>query len=338
MPLGESRTSMTVAASRGGVPIAGSVVAVTLSPMVSEAAPAPRQSWRDRLLPRSVLGLSMFILAGAIGAAFSGTVLYAYYDYRLNKNEERVSKFVAGFDKTFQKATDAIAAQREDAKNQIKKELEPLQKVAVEGSTLEALERKVRDSLWFVKTLDEAGQPSVGTAFVVASDSNQTFLLTSYTTVRAATRQPGPDVTVSHSNQDEKATLWTWQEEKDLALLILQHGSTPRLPWTNDSPAAKTGDRVFAVSGLGAAGGAIVQGLVADVSSAGIQHDVPIGPSFQGAPILNSKGEVLAIASRTYAPLGFAGDAVFFGVPIRDSCSKVLKCPSGDVNAPGERR
>jgi len=101
----------------------------------------------------------MFILAGAIGAAFSGTVLYAYYDYRLNKNEERVSKFVAGFDKTFQKATDAIAAQREDAKNQIKKELEPLQKVAVEGSTLEALERKVRDSLWFVKTVDEAGQP-----------------------------------------------------------------------------------------------------------------------------------------------------------------------------------
>src|SRR5437588_10212760 len=169
MPLGESRTSMIVAASRGGVPIARSVVADTLSPMVSEAAPTPRHSWRDRLLPRSVLGLSMFILSAAIGAAFSGTVLYAYYDYRLNKNEQRVTNFINRFGKQYTGALGAIATARDDAKDQIKKQLEPLQRVAAEGSTLENLLTKGAPSIWFVHTLDDAGHPSVGSAFVVAS-------------------------------------------------------------------------------------------------------------------------------------------------------------------------
>ena len=91
----------------------------------------------------------------------------------------------------------------------------------------------------------------------------------------------------------------------------------------------KTGDRVFALSGLGASGGAVSQGFVADVSSAGIQHDAAIGPSFQGGPIVNSKGEVVGVASRTYTGnLGFVTDDVYFAVPIRAACDKVLRCPS----------
>jgi len=36
-------------------------------------------SWRERLLPKSVLGMTMLLLMASLGAAFSGTVLYAYY-------------------------------------------------------------------------------------------------------------------------------------------------------------------------------------------------------------------------------------------------------------------
>jgi S1-C subfamily serine protease len=165
---------------------------------------------------------------------------------------------------------------------------------------------------------------------VVSSDSGQTFLLTSYTTIRAATRQPAPAITVSKTGQPEmKATLNGWDIDNDLALLIVPKGNVPALKWAEGSPVAAVGDRVFVVSGLGAAGGAISQGFVADVSANGIQHDSPIGASFQGGPLLNSKGEVLASASRMYSPLKFAPEAVFFGVPIRNSCSKVLHCPSG---------
>src|SRR3954464_14771418 len=206
------------------------------------AAPAP-MTWRDRLLPTSVLGMTMLLLMASLGAAFSGTVLYAYYEYRLNKNEQRVTNFINRFDKQFQGAINAIDTEREDAKNQIKAQLAPLQKVAAEGSTLDNLLKKVSPSIWFVHTLDENGQPSVGSAFVVASDSNQTLLLTSFATVRAATRQPGPPVSVSQGGQDTKVQLWTWQEDKDLALLILQKPNAPRLNWSGDSPPVKTGDR-----------------------------------------------------------------------------------------------
>jgi len=285
--------------------------------------------WRERLVPKTVIGIVMLILAVAVGSAFSGTVLYAYYDYRLSSNEDRIQKFTDGFDTRFQTALDTIAAEREAAKTEVRKELEPIKKLRAEGETLEALVKKVEKSIYFVTTLDEAGQPSVGSAFVVASDAEQSLMLTSYNTVRAATRTPGPPVKVRKGDQEMPATLVTWQEDKDLALLVVKKGGIPKLEFAAKDPALKTGDRLFAVSGLGAAGGAVSQGFVADVSSAGIQHDAAIGSSFQGGPLLNDEGKALAIASRAYAPLGFGTDAVFFGVPIRTACEKVLKCPDG---------
>jgi len=292
--------------------------------------------WRERLVPKTVVGMSMLILATAVGAAFSGTVLYAYYDYRLGQNEKRIQSFTNGFDQRFKNATDTIAAEREAAKEEVRKELEPIKKIRAEGETLDALVKKTQASIWFVTTLDEAGQPSVGSAFVVASDKEQTLMVTSHKTVRAASRSPGPPVKVRKGDQEMQATLHTWHEDKDLALLIVRRGGIPKLPFAPDSDKLKTGERIFALSGLGAAGAAISQGFVADVSSVGIQHDASIGAAFQGGPLLNDKGEVVAVASRAFAPLGFTTDAVFFGVPIGATCEKVLKCPEqGDPAAGG---
>ena len=292
--------------------------------------------WRERLVPKTVLGMCVLILATAVGSAFSGAVLYAYYDYRLSKNEERTQDFVGNFDERFKRATDTIAAEREAAKSEVRKELEPIKKIRAEGETLEELMKKTQASVWFVSTLDEAGQPSVGSAFVVASDADQTLMVTSFNTVRAATHTPGPGIVVRKGDEQVKATLRTWQDDKDLALLIVSKANLPKLAFAPKDPPLKTGERVFSVSGLGAAGGAISQGFVADVSSAGVQHDAAVGPSFQGGPLLNDKGEVVAVSSRAYAPLGFSTDDVFFAVPIRSTCDKILKCPAdsgGTVSA-----
>ena len=297
-------------------------------------APPP---WRERLVPKTILGMTMLILSTAIGAAFSGAVLYAYYDYRLTQNEKRIESFTTGFDERFKTAMDTIGAEREAAKAEVRKELEPIKQIRAEGETLETLVKNASPSVWFVNTLDEAGQPSVGSAFVVASDGEQTLMLTSFNTVRAATRQPGPKVRVRKGDEEIDATLWTWQEEKDLALLIVKKANLPKLEFAPTNPPLKTGERVFSLSGLGASGGAISQGFIADVSSAGIQHDAAVGAAFQGGPLLNSKGEVLAMSSRAYAPLGFGTEAVFFGVPVRAACEKVLRCPDGQDPAAGQR-
>jgi S1-C subfamily serine protease len=292
------------------------------------------RDWRDRL-PKTALGMAMLLFAMSVGSAFSGAILYAYYEYRLGKTEDRVDAFEQGFGDEQKEAIDRIHTERDDALAQVQTQLDDLQKFAASGETLSGLVDKVKASVWFVQTLDDTGAPSVGSAFVVFADNEQSFLLTSYTTVRAATAKPAPKITVRKGEETLDATLTSWDPGNDLALLAIAKPSLPALEWAPTDPPVSIGDRVFVVSGLGAAGGSISQGFVAGVSAEGIQHDAPVGAAFQGGPLLASDGKVLGIASRSYAPLGFSPEAVFFGVPIRASCSKVIKCPDGGAAAPG---
>ncbi len=282
--------------------------------------------WR-RILPTSILGLATLLFCMSVASAFTGAVLYAYYEYQLGKTEDRVDQFEAGFEDEVDEAVSRIGTERDAAVGAVQTQLDDLEKFAASGETLAGLLEKTSPSVWFVSTLDEAGQPSVGSAFVVFSDGAQSFLLASFNTVRAATQKPAPAITVRKGDEELAVELTSWDPANDLALLTLDKPNLPALTWAPTDPPLQIGDRVFVVSGLGAAGGAISQGFVADVSANGIQHDSPVGAAFQGGPLLNSSGEVLALASRAYSPLGFRPEAVFFGVPIRTSCAEVIRCP-----------
>jgi len=286
--------------------------------------------WHERLVPKTVLGISVIILAFAVGSAFSGVALYAYYQNRLDQDAKFNNDFAAQFGQQFNNAKQTLDADSTNARAAIQNELEPLKRIAASGETIANIQKVTGPSTFFVSTLDEAGAASVGSAFVVASDTKQTYLLASYATVKAATRAPGPPITVRQGSLQLKATLWTWQEEKDLALLIIDKGSVPKVTFAPPSPALKLGDRVFAVSGLGGSGVVATPGTVVDISGSGIMHDAAVGQGFQGGPLVNGDGKVLAISSRAYAPLGFQSDSVFFAIPGRSACEKVLKCPNSD--------
>jgi len=291
--------------------------------------------WRERLVPKTVLGISVIILAFAVGSSFSGVVLYAYYQNRLDQDAKFNNDFAAQFGQQFDNAKKTIEADGINARAAIQTELEPLKRVAAGGDTLANLQKALGPSTFFVQTQDEAGVASVGSAFVVASDSTKSYLLASYTTVKAATRAPGPAIMVRQGGTQLKATLWTWQEDKDLALLIVDKGSVPKVAFAPPSPPLTLGQRVFAISGLGGSGPAITQGFVSDISASGIQHDAAVGQGFQGGPLVNSDGKVLGIASRGYAPLGYQSDGVWFAIPSRTACEKVLKCPNNDPGGAG---
>jgi S1-C subfamily serine protease len=263
----------------------------------------------------------------SIASAFTGAVLYAFYEYRLGKTDDKVDAFAASFEGKVDEAVGRIDTERDSAVGAVQSQLDDLEKFAASGETLNSLLEKTAPSVFFVSTLDEDGQPSVGSAFVAFSDGQQSFLLTSYNTVRAATQQPAPKITLRKGDDELPVELTSWDPANDLALLTVNRPNLPALTWAKPEPPLQVGDRVFVVSGLGAAGGSISQGFVADVSANGIQHDAPVGAAFQGGPLLNSAGQVLAVASRAYSPLGFAPEAVFFGVPIRSSCSEVIRCP-----------
>jgi S1-C subfamily serine protease len=275
----------------------------------------------------------MLILAFAIGAGFSGVVLFSYYQYKQNQADAKVNGLISNYKGQFAKAqadlNAAVAAARANIANQLKG-AEDLQ---AGPSELATIIKQVAPSVFFVHTLDGAGQPAVGTSFVISSNASQTLLITSYTTVAAATRSPGPHVYVTQgaSGAQTPVTVRSWDPQYDLALLILPKGGETPVTVAPTSPSPQPGDRLFAVSGLGTAGASLAQGTVIDVSSNGLELDAPIGTAFQGGPIVDKSGQVVAVGSRSYAPLGFTSDGTYFVPFVQAACSKVLSCPGGTL-------
>jgi len=198
--------------------------------------------------------------------------------------------------------------------------------------TPEGIAQKAGPSVWAVSTMDESGRPIEGSGFVAGSFGGQTYLITSLSIVRAATRIPGPEILIRNSGSEVKATLWTWQEERDLAMLVTGR-TAPSLSWADENPAPKAGDKVYVVGG---AAPAPVAGVLTGVSPGTIQHTVFIDPARQGGPLLNDKGQILGMASLAVNPANptglppMPGDTNFFAVPISAVCEKLLSCGSGN--------
>ncbi len=297
-------------------------------------------AFRHRILPRTVIGTVAMLLASAVGFAFGGTILYAYYQSRLDKVEQRVADYIGEFEGRYESAREQIVQDRDDAKEEIRREIEPIKQLSASGATLAAIINAVKDSTYLVETQNDFGEPSVGSAFVLTSDSEKSYLVTSLSVVKSATRRPGPAINLRKGDEVIPAQLHTWQDERDLALLIVNKGSLPRLKWAAAEEAVELGSRVFIVSGIGAAGGGITQGLVSDISAQGIQHDAGSSTPYAGGPVLNSKREVIGVATPQYKPLGFTSDTITYSAPIRSTCEQILQCPANATEAggAGERR
>jgi len=289
---------------------------------------------RFRLVPQTLLGLASLVFFMGLASAFTGAVLYAYYESRLEKTERAITAFTETYTEEFDAARAELQAERDAALERIDDTLDELDQFAAGGETIAALLERVQPSVYFVSTLDEVGAPSVGSAFVVFADSEQSFLLSSFQVVRAATAEPGPGVTVRKGDQQLEATVFTWDEAHDLALLAVDVPNLPALAFVDDPSSVQPGDRVFVASGLGAAGASISQGNVTDAAGNAIQHDAGVGAAHRGGPLLDADGSVVGVASRAYSPIGVDPLAVFFAPPIRTACEAVIRCPDGGAPAP----
>jgi S1-C subfamily serine protease len=268
--------------------------------------------FRRHFWPPSALGIIVISLFAAVVIGFVGAVVYTSSE---NAN-------LSAADPADQARPETTVADKGTAPDA------PTTTKPPEILTPDALAKKVAPSVWTVSSLDDAGRAVEGSAFVAGSSGGQTFLLTSFSVVRAATRVPGPDVVVRNGGTEVKATLWTWQEDRDLALLVMGRAA-PSLPWAGDNPAPKSGDKVYVVAG---SGGAPVAGVLGTLSGTSIQHNVFVDNPRQGAPLLNEKGEVLGMASQAFNPGGAGTDKVFFAVPVRSACDRVLSCGSGNIS------
>jgi S1-C subfamily serine protease len=196
--------------------------------------------------------------------------------------------------------------------------------------TPDGIQKRAAPSVWSVSSMDENGRPVEGSGFIAGTFGGQTYLLTSYSIVRAATRIPGPEIVVRNGGSDLRATLWSWQEDRDLAMLVTNR-TIASLTWVDDNPAPKAGDKVYLVG----AGGGPVAGVIQGITPEGIQHNVFTDERRQGAPLLNERGQVLGMASLgLLAPGAIPPVDTFRAVPIAAACDRVLNCGGGNASVP----
>ncbi len=285
-----------------------------------------RAKRRHRILPRTVIGISFMLLALAVGAAFAGAGFYAYYDNRLAANEQEVARFVEGFDEQFVDASESLNELRGESLEQIRQELQPLGEYVTDRNGVVDLPARVGSSVYQLRTANEQGATVAGSAAAVAKHQGGTAFVTSYTLVKSGTITPGPGIELIKGDEKVTATLWSWDPDRDLALVVVD-ADIPRLEFADATELTNSlGARVFAVSGTGGQGATASPGTVLDRSQVGLQHTAAIGELFNGGPLVTSGGKLVGIASTSYAPLGFAGGDVRFAPDLTGLCSRLLNC------------
>ncbi|MEI7593172.1 MAG: trypsin-like peptidase domain-containing protein [Actinomycetes bacterium] len=286
---------------------------------------AARNSVRFPIFTRSVLlWLMIFALVGLSFGA-SGAFWWTHFNSQISQ----LRADTQDFETRSQSASADIEKQKNDAEASISNALKPLKGFLDDTQTIQ-LAQAFAPSVYSVVTLDDQGRPSVGTAFSVVTSDTESLMLTSYTTVRAASVRPGPAITLHKSGEDLPASLISWDAEHDLALLRVAKGNITVLDWASDEVSAQAlASRIFPVSGTGGSGATLTNGSLIDQSSAGFQHTAPLGADFQGGPIVNADGKVLGVASLTYSPLGYDNGEIHFSPSITMACIKVLSCGGG---------
>lgn len=275
-----------------------------------------------QLLPKTLAGLSVWILMFAMGVAASGIVLFAYYQYNLAAIREEMAEFNVKFEKEFEKKSEEFGDLVEDSKAEIEK---AAQGAGSQSSEIKQLLEKVGPSIAHVSGVDANNAPGSGSGFIVTSNNNESWVLTNLKIVAGSASQRQP-VRVRLGNSEREGTVWSWDDRRDLALIILKTGNLPVLEWESSEP--EVGSLVWAIgTGAGKLGAVASQGHVMDSGSSGYLVDSDVPASSLGGPLLTKSGKVLGVLTANYAPEGLPPSPGWV-VPIRQSCQKVLRCPS----------
>ena len=160
-----------------------------------------------------------------------------------------------------------------------------------------------------------------GTGFVydlTAPDGYQSVIVTNHHVVEDCTFRGGPDVFVY--NQDGSnltATLWNWDEDNDLATIMLEE----LLPPLVDAPEGLIGQQVVAVGSPFGFSGTITTGIISQIYEDAYQTDAAINPGNSGGPLLDMRGRVLGV---TTGGFGYQG----LNIAYRQSllCEELVSC------------
>lgn len=128
-------------------------------------------------------------------------------------------------------------------------------------------------------------------------------------------------------------------EDGDLAVISVDTGGAPALPWADGAPAG-TGTAVFALANPGGRGLRVTFGLVSGVDrsfrgprgrriTGSIEHTAPLLPGSSGGPVLDAGGRLLGVNTNRL------GEGFYLAIPADDALrTRVDALARGEAAAP----
>ncbi|MBR5708069.1 MAG: trypsin-like peptidase domain-containing protein [Oscillospiraceae bacterium] len=170
----------------------------------------------------------------------------------------------------------------------------------------------------------EVSTPISGSGFIITEDG---YILTNYHVVEEANKMNYPIKVATYAGDEYDAVIVGYDEENDVALLKIDATglATVTIGSIEDT---KVGETVYAIGNpLGELTYTFTNGIVSALdreinTESGIsinmfQTNVAINAGNSGGPIINSRGEVVGIASAKYSDTGVEG--LGFAIPIDDA-------------------
>jgi S1-C subfamily serine protease len=315
------------------------------------------------ILPKTVVGLALWLLIFALGASVSGVVFFVAYERRLTDIQTQITSLRTQFT---QQLNDAVT-QLQNADKAMQGGVTGTALGGITGQSAKLL-TEVGPSMVVVEGTDVTGARTSGSGFVLQSSANQSWVLTSYQLVAgsiaasqatspvgfpapapalgvtgtvsgtaAPAPPPPPTASVNIAGNNHTGTIYSWDASRNLALIIVNVGSVPALPFSND--VATPGLSVWAMSASGGQFGATAsQGQVVSANPQTLATSAVFGPQATGGPLVDQEGRVIGVLvvarppptptpAPTPRPSPSGQSSPGTVVPVRQACIEVVICP-----------
>lgn len=287
-----------------------------------------RRAWRAsgvgyRVLPRTLLGVCVTLVAFALGAGSVGAALFVYYDARVSDYQEVVTNAA---DDVARRTNEGVAAIEEVSRlgaERLAVTLGPYASLLQGPSGVPRPGEAVSPALAQVRTASVDGAPVAGSAVAVGRTDDGVVLVTSLRLVEAAAAEPGPAVELVVRGEAFPARVWSTSPDLELAVLVADVPLEVATFAPVDDVSTATGAPVFAVSAYDTA---TTPGAVVAVAASGVRHTAATSDDFAGGPVVDAAGRVVAFSAPGYLPNGVGGGAVPWSPTIKLVCEALLRC------------